>query len=354
MLFRKATEKDLQAVAEIYSDIHTAEEAGNVTIGWVRDVYPTAKTAALSLRRGDLIVAEEDGVIVGTAIINQLQVDVYENAGWQYEAPNAEVMVLHTLVISPKAARKGYGTAFVKFYEEYALSQGCPYLRMDTNARNTQARALYRKLGYREIGIVPCVFNGIDGVQLVLLEKRLPGIAFTEEAMITIQPFEERDTDGIIELVLHCQNDGTRPPVTVDDQPDLRHITAEYIAAGGNFWVAKDNGKIAGTIALKPYGDGMAILKKFFVYEPYRGAPHHLGQRLYGELLAFAAEKGFRQIFLDTPKNTVRAHKFYEKAGFLQIPEEQMPFTYHYPIKDCDFFCLDLHKGGNVHGKENK
>ena len=83
-------------------------------------------------------------------------------------------MVLHTLVIAPQAFGKGYGKAFVKFYEDYTLSQGCCYLRMDTNARNLRARAMYKKLGYKEIGIVPCVFNGIDGVKLVLLEKRLP------------------------------------------------------------------------------------------------------------------------------------------------------------------------------------
>lgn len=173
MIFRKAAEKDLPAIAEIYSDIHTEEEKGTVTIGWIRDVYPTAKTAALALQRGDLFVAEDAGIIVGTAIINQQQVDVYENAGWQYEPADSEVMVLHTLVISPKAAGKGCGTAFVKFYEEYALSHGCLYLRMDTNERNTRARALYQKLGYREIAIVPCAFNGIQGVHLVLLEKKL-------------------------------------------------------------------------------------------------------------------------------------------------------------------------------------
>ena len=44
---------------------------------------------------------------------------------------------------------------------------------MDTNAINTAARALYKKLGYREACVVPCAFNGIPDVQLVCLDKRL-------------------------------------------------------------------------------------------------------------------------------------------------------------------------------------
>ena len=57
--------------------------------------------------------------------------------------------------------------------EEYALENGCPYLRMETNERNVRARGFYAKVGYKEIGIVPCIFNGIEGVGLVLLEKKL-------------------------------------------------------------------------------------------------------------------------------------------------------------------------------------
>lgn len=173
MIFRKATAGDISAIAEIYADIHTEEEAGRTSIGWIRQVYPTRKTAEASLLRGDLFVAEDDGSVVGTAIINQQQVDVYEGADWDFPAQDSEVMVLHTLVISPRVFGRGYGRAFVKFYEDYALSQNCPYLRMDTNARNLRARAMYQMLGYKEIGIVPCVFNGIKGVQLVLLEKKL-------------------------------------------------------------------------------------------------------------------------------------------------------------------------------------
>ena len=66
-----------------------------------------------------------------------------------------------------------YGTAFVAYYESYAKNNGCPVLRMDTNEKNAAARRLYARLGYREAGIVPCVFNGIKGVGLVCLEKKL-------------------------------------------------------------------------------------------------------------------------------------------------------------------------------------
>lgn len=172
-VIRKAKGGDLDAVSQIFEEIHDAEEAGRAVIGWVRGVYPTRATAEAALARGDLFVLEEGTAAAGAAIINRLQVDCYRDGKWRFPAPADGVMVLHTLVIRPSAAGRGYGTAFVSFYEDYARGRGCPFLRMDTNARNTAARKLYRKLGYQEIGVVPTVFNGIPGVQLVLLEKYL-------------------------------------------------------------------------------------------------------------------------------------------------------------------------------------
>ena len=170
-MIRKACETDIPAVAAIYDKLHTEEENGRATIGWIRGVYPTEDTARQALSRDDLFVQEETGKIVGAAIINQTQVDAYYGGPWQYAAEDCEVMVLHTLVIDPDTAGKGYGKQFVAFYEDYAREHGCKVLRMDTNSRNARARAMYKKLGYREAGIVPCVFNGIQGVGLVLLEK---------------------------------------------------------------------------------------------------------------------------------------------------------------------------------------
>ena len=173
MVIRKATTGDLKAIETIFSDIHTAEENGSVTIGWRRGVYPTATTAQMALDREDLFVQEDDGKVVGVAIINQLQVAAYKGANWKYDVSDKEIMVLHTLVISPKASRKGYGQKFVSFYENYAQAQGCYFLRMDTNEKNINARTLYKKLGYDEVGIVPCVFNGLENINLVLLEKKI-------------------------------------------------------------------------------------------------------------------------------------------------------------------------------------
>ena len=119
-MIRKATEADLDAVIKIYDELHDAEKDA-----------------------------------------------------WEYKTEDNDVCVLHTLVISPQAGGKGYGKQFVKYYEDYALKLGCHELRLDTNERNDRAREMYRKLGYKEIGIVPTVFNGIPNVNLVLLEKRI-------------------------------------------------------------------------------------------------------------------------------------------------------------------------------------
>ena len=172
-LIRPAETRDLDAVAGIYNRIHDAEEQGRQTIGWLRDVYPVRQTAQAALDREELYVLETEGAVLGAAILNRTQVITYAQGHWAHDAPEEQVFVLHTLVIAPEAAGRGYGRAFVAFYEDYARKNGCICLRIDTNEKNENARRMYAKLGYREAGIVPCVFNGIPGVNLVCLEKKL-------------------------------------------------------------------------------------------------------------------------------------------------------------------------------------
>lgn len=173
MQIRKATAADIPTIADIYERIHDAEADGRLTTGWLRGVYPTEATARAALEAGDLFVLEDKGQIVAAARINRLQVPDYALVDWQYPALDDEVMVLHTLTVDPLCAGRGYGRAFLTFYEDHALENGCPVLRIDTNAKNAAARAMYAKHGYIESGVIPTVFNGIPGVDLVCMEKRL-------------------------------------------------------------------------------------------------------------------------------------------------------------------------------------
>ena len=174
MTIRKGTLADIHQITAIYDRVLTGEESGRTTIGWIRGVYPTERTALDALNAETLFVLERNGEVAAAAKIDQNQVPEYVNANWQFpKAPPEQVMVLHTLVVDPLQSGKGCGTEFVRFYEQYALEQGCPFLRMDTNARNSGARRLYARLGYREAGVVSCNFNGIPDVHLVCLEKTL-------------------------------------------------------------------------------------------------------------------------------------------------------------------------------------
>lgn len=117
---RPATAHDLARIEEIYDTIHTAEEAGKVSIGWVRGVYPTRATAQAGLDAGDLFVLADGGTVYAAGRINREQVPVYAEVPWAHDVPPEQVLVLHTLVVDPAVAGHGCGTQFVRFYEQRA------------------------------------------------------------------------------------------------------------------------------------------------------------------------------------------------------------------------------------------
>ena len=109
-IIRPAAAHGLARIEEIYDAIHTAEEAGNVSIGWVRGVYPTRATAQAALDAGELFVLESDGTVYAAGRINREQVPVYAEVPWAHDAAPEQVLVLHTLVVDPAAAGHGYGS----------------------------------------------------------------------------------------------------------------------------------------------------------------------------------------------------------------------------------------------------
>ena len=172
-MIRRAKDCDISQIVSIYEEILSLEEAGKITTGWIKGIYPVEKNALAALSEGTLYVLEENGEILASAVINQKEADGYDKASWEIEAKREEVLVIHTLTVSPSASGCGYGTEFIRFYEAMGKKLGVKDLRLDTNERNKAARSLYKKLGYNEVGIVESDFNGLGKVKLVCLEKKI-------------------------------------------------------------------------------------------------------------------------------------------------------------------------------------
>lgn len=130
MLVRKAVPADIPAVTAIYGALLDREERGELSTGWTRGVYPTEQTALDALAAGTLYVLEDGGRVAAAAKLDQNQMAQYSQCTWRHDAPPEQVLVLHTLVVDPTVKGKGYGTAFVAFYEQLARETDRPYLRI--------------------------------------------------------------------------------------------------------------------------------------------------------------------------------------------------------------------------------
>ncbi|MEO5938469.1 MAG: GNAT family N-acetyltransferase [Sphingomonas sp.] len=159
---------------------------------------------------------------------------------------------------------------------------------------------------------------------------------------MTIASFVPGDEDAIVDLIVPIQSAEFGIAITAGDQPDLRDIADFYLPARGGFWVARDGGRIVGTIALKEFGRDQGALRKMFVAAGYRGEPYRLGQKLLDTLLAHARPSGLRQIMLGTTDAFLAAHRFYERNGFVRIAKADLPAGFPLAPVDTRFYVLDL------------
>jgi GNAT superfamily N-acetyltransferase len=151
---------------------------------------------------------------------------------------------------------------------------------------------------------------------------------------VEIEIYTDIYKESVANLILAIQNVEFDIPITLEQQPDLNNISGFYQKDNGNFWIAKMNGGVIGTIALFDIGNYKGALRKMFVDKNYRGKEFGIGQSLLNTLLAWARLKGITELFLGTTEKFIGAQRFYEKNGFVEIPKQSLPKEF--PIMDVD------------------
>jgi N-acetylglutamate synthase-like GNAT family acetyltransferase len=159
---------------------------------------------------------------------------------------------------------------------------------------------------------------------------------------LTIAPASNDDCKDIIDLILPIQQIEFNVPITIEGQPDLLDIESNYHQTGGNFWTAKIDGELVGTIALLYIGHNACALRKMFVKHEFRGKEYGIAQKLLDTLLAYCHEQNITDVYLGTVDMLKAAHRFYEKNDFTEILITDLPSYFPRMMADNKFYHLHL------------
>lgn len=119
------------------------------------------------------------------------------------------------------------------------------------------------------------------------------------------------ETRPLEEAILDFEADG--------ELSDMDDIQQTYFENGGTFLVMIVNGEMVCTGAIRQFTEDICELKRLWLLPEHHGKG--LGYQMINELLAFARDKSYRQIRLETHAvYQKRAVDFYKKLGFVEIP----------------------------------
>jgi N-acetylglutamate synthase-like GNAT family acetyltransferase len=159
---------------------------------------------------------------------------------------------------------------------------------------------------------------------------------------VEVRPYLDQDAERLVALVLGIQQGEFGISITHADQPDLQDVAGFFRKGAGEFWVAVDGTDVVGCVGLLDLGNDEGTLRKMFVGADHRGGEHGAARQMLATLFAHARAHGMRRVYLGTTEKFRAAHRFYEKNGFVLIPEARLPPSFPRMALDTRFYAIDL------------
>ena len=138
---------------------------------------------------------------------------------------------------------------------------------------------------------------------------------------LEIQNYQPADQPAVVEFLAAMLSDLGFAFEADGKDADLGDVAGGYQAGGGMFLVARDDGQLVGTVALRPIADGVLELRRFYVHPAWQG--QGIGTNLLEPALAHAKSGRWRRVCLDTTGRSSAALRLFRRHGFVEIERVQ-------------------------------
>ena len=145
MLIRKATINDIKIIQELNNELFDLEIENfdeNLTRDWPFS-EEGEKYFKESILNNFVIVAEENGLIVGYLLAEEVDIPYY----------NFRIAELCNMCVKKDFRRRGIGYKLFIEFENYFKNLGVKKLIVTASFKNESARNFYKKIGFKESNI---------------------------------------------------------------------------------------------------------------------------------------------------------------------------------------------------------
>jgi putative acetyltransferase len=147
-----------------------------------------------------------------------------------------------------------------------------------------------------------------------------PSDTATEAGAFTLRPVADADGMAVARLIADCFAEYPGCLYEPSEFPELEAPAAWAASRGTRFTIAEADGALIGCICATPDGAGWMELHKFYVAAAWRGGV--VARALFAEVERAAALS--HGVLLWTDTRFTRAHRFYERQGFVRQSETRL------------------------------